>query len=149
MNVRHGSEFSAAEFGSFDDVLDHHFTHPAISRPVPGKLFLREALRLTGAEISVNRLPAGVAVPFMHRHERNEEVYLVLGGEGEFQVNDEVFAIGPGSVIRVDPAAARCWRATGSQPLDYLVIQVPAGGYAGQGSIEDGRLLEQRSRWAA
>lgn len=44
---------------------------------------LHDALGLTGCEVSVNALPAGAAVPFVHRHVKNEEVYGVLEGRGE------------------------------------------------------------------
>ncbi|MDE7265152.1 MAG: cupin domain-containing protein, partial [Clostridia bacterium] len=43
---------------------------------------LHEALGLTGAEISVNTLPAGASVPFVHSHKQNEEIYAILEGEG-------------------------------------------------------------------
>ena len=39
---------------------------------------LHEVLGLTGAEVSVNNLPAGVGVPFVHAHKENEEIYGVL-----------------------------------------------------------------------
>ena len=40
-----------------------------------GRVELHEALGLTGAEISINRLPAGAGVPFGHSHKENEEIY--------------------------------------------------------------------------
>lgn len=43
---------------------------------------LKESLNLTGCEISANRLPAGAQVPFYHAHKQNEEVYLIISGEG-------------------------------------------------------------------
>ena len=33
-----------------------------------GRVEFHEALGLTGAEVSVNRLPAGTGVPFVHSH---------------------------------------------------------------------------------
>ena len=39
---------------------------------------LHEKLALTGAEISLNTLPAGANVPFVHSHKANEEIYGVL-----------------------------------------------------------------------
>ena len=33
-----------------------------------GRVELHEALGLTGAEVSVNKLPAGAGVPFVHAH---------------------------------------------------------------------------------
>ena len=38
-----------------------------------GRVELHDELALTGAEISVNRLPAGAGVPFVHAHKNNEE----------------------------------------------------------------------------
>ena len=39
---------------------------------------LHEALGLTGAEVSINQLPAGAGVPFVHAHKQNEEIYGVI-----------------------------------------------------------------------
>mgnify|MGYP006957406699 CR=1 FL=1 len=35
-----------------------------------GRTELHDALALTGAEVSINRLPAGACVPFVHSHKR-------------------------------------------------------------------------------
>lgn len=43
-----------------------------------GRVELHEKLTLTGAEISVNKLPAGACVPFVHSHKNNEEIYGFL-----------------------------------------------------------------------
>ena len=39
---------------------------------------LHDKLALTGCEVSVNELPAGAAVPFVHRHQENEELWHAL-----------------------------------------------------------------------
>ena len=44
---------------------------------------LHDKLGLTGAEISINTLPAGECVPFIHSHKQNEEVYYILSGSGK------------------------------------------------------------------
>ncbi len=46
-----------------------------------GRVELHETLSLTGAEISINNLPAGANVPFVHSHKTNEEIYGILAGE--------------------------------------------------------------------
>ena len=38
---------------------------------------LHDKLNLTGAEISVNNLPAGAGVPFVHYHKKNEEIFNI------------------------------------------------------------------------
>ena len=47
-----------------------------------GKAFLHDLLGLTSCEISVSSLPAGVKLPFNHKHKQNEEIYIFLKGAG-------------------------------------------------------------------
>ena len=49
-----------------------------------GRVTLHNELALTGSEVSINELPPGVSVPFLHSHKRNEEVYIVVKGKGRF-----------------------------------------------------------------
>ena len=39
-----------------------------------GRVVLHDVLALTGAEVSINELPSGVSVPFVHTHKNNEEI---------------------------------------------------------------------------
>lgn len=48
--------------------------------PDAARTELHDLLDLTGCEASVNTLPAGAAVPFVHAHKQNEELYGVLAG---------------------------------------------------------------------
>ena len=64
---------------------------------------LHDALGLTGCEVSVNALPAGAAVPFVHRHVKNEEVYGVLEGRGELYIDGEVVELKAGDWFRISP----------------------------------------------
>ena len=50
---------------------------------------LHDKLSLTGAEISVNNLPAGAGVPFVHSHKKNEEIYIILSGQGKAIIDGE------------------------------------------------------------
>ena len=54
-----------------------------------GRVELHEVLGLTGAEVSVNKLPAGAGVPFVHAHKNNEEIYGVLEGAGTAAIDGE------------------------------------------------------------
>jgi mannose-6-phosphate isomerase-like protein (cupin superfamily) len=111
-----------------------------------GRVTLKDELALTGSEISVNELPAGVSVPFVHSHKRNEEVYIILKGKGQFYIDGEEFEVEEGSVIRVDPAAARCLRADGRMPIRYACIQTEANSLV-QFTRDDGVVLEVKPRW--
>lgn len=57
-----------------------------------GRVELHETLSLTGAEISINNLPAGANVPFVHSHKNNEEVYGILSGKGKVIIDGEEIA---------------------------------------------------------
>jgi mannose-6-phosphate isomerase-like protein (cupin superfamily) len=111
-----------------------------------GRVTLKDALALTGSEISVNELPPGVSVPFVHSHKRNEEVYIILRGKGRFYVDGEEFEVEEGNVIRVDPAAARCLRADGQTPIRYICIQTEANSLV-QFTRDDGVILEAKPSW--
>ena len=88
-----------------------------------GKQFVKEATEATSCEISFGTLKAGEAVPFFHSHKANEENYIILSGSGKFQVNDEVFEIREGSVVRVSPGCDRNLKCISAEPMTYICIQ--------------------------
>ena len=89
---------------------------------VEGKLFIGQELGLTGCEVSLSKLPAGTSFPFVHAHKMNEELYIIISGNGIFCVDDEEFPIKEGSLIRVAPAGKRTIKA-GEEELFYICIQ--------------------------
>ena len=96
-----------------------------------GRIELHDLLQLTGCEVSCNTLPKGVSVPFVHRHAKNEEVYIVLDGAGILFIDGEEIPLVQGDCFRIDPAGARCIRAAEDRPLHFLCIQVKAGSLEG------------------
>ena len=92
---------------------------------------LHDALALTANEVSLNNLPAGISIPFVHAHTHNEELYIVLEGNGVFFVDGDAFGISQGDCIRVEPKAQRCLRAAQNSTLRYLCIQAKAGSLEG------------------
>jgi mannose-6-phosphate isomerase-like protein (cupin superfamily) len=138
--------YSHFEAGPIADWSRWAFAHPRVPLQVPGKVFVQERLGLTGLELSLNSLPPGAAVPFLHRHRRNEEVYVFVSGRGQFQVDGVCFAVGEGSVVRVSPAGSRAYRNTGETPLVLLVIQAPANSGM-SATIGDGERLPGAPVW--
>lgn len=106
-----------------------------------GRVELHNELALTGSEISINELPPGVSVPFVHSHKRNEEVYIVIKGKGRFYVDGDEFEVAEGSVVRVDPAGARCIAAAKDTAIRYICIQTEANSLV-QFTQTDGIILE-------
>ena len=88
---------------------------------------LHDLLGLTGAEVSVNELPAGASVPFVHAHKQNEEIYGVLQGEGKAVIDGETVPLAAGDWLRVAPAAKRQFFAAETSGIKYICIQVKAG----------------------
>lgn len=118
-----GKHYTAIHLGSLDQLASHHFVHPRLGHTVERKVFTGEELEATGAEISFQELPAHTEVPFLHRHHEHEEVYVVLKGTGQFKVDDEVFDIGEGSLVRIATNGDRTLRNTSDKSMVYMVIQ--------------------------
>lgn len=89
-----------------------------------GRVELHEKLGLTGAEISVNELPAGADVPFVHSHKENEEIYGILAGKGKAVIDGETVDLTAGDWLRIAPAAKRQFFAADDSGITYLCIQV-------------------------
>lgn len=114
--------FDVFQAGKWADLHQHVFQ----ARPdlkAPGKLFLREKVGLNGAEVSLNRMSAGAAMPFFHRHKQNEELYIFVGGSGEMVIDDQTFPVTEGTVVRVSPKGARYWRNNSSNDLYFICMQ--------------------------
>lgn len=109
-----------------------------------GKQFIKEATGATSCEISFGTLPSGAAVPFFHSHKANEENYIILSGAGRFQVNDEVFDIAEGSVVRVSPGCDRNIKCTSAEPMTYICIQAKDGSLE-QYTATDAEITERKS----
>lgn len=109
-----------------------------------GKQFVKEKTGATSCEISFGTLPSGAAVPFFHSHRTNEENYIILSGAGKFQVNDEVFDIAEGSVIRVSPACDRNIKCTSTEPMTYICIQAKDGSLE-QYTATDAEITERKN----
>ena len=85
---------------------------------------LHDKLNLTGAEISINALPAGASVPFVHAHKQNEEIYAVTAGKGYAVIDDEKVALEAGDWLRISPKAKRQFFAAADTGIKYICIQV-------------------------
>jgi len=131
--------YSVDHAGPFDTLLGREFLG------FHGKYFVGEKLGLTGCEVSLNRLPAGKGMPFVHAHQKNEELYIVLRGSGTFYVDGEEFPIREGSLIRVAPEGERAWKA-GEEDLYFICIQTEAGSLS-QATLVDGIKLPVRASW--
>ena len=92
---------------------------------------LHDKLQLTGAEVSVNTLPAGAGVPFVHSHTKNEEIYAILAGKGKAVIDGDEVDLNAGDWIRIAPEGKRQFSAASDSSVTYACIQVKAGSLEG------------------
>lgn len=80
---------------------------------------LHDTLGLTGAEVSINQLPAGAGVPFVHAHQQNEEIYGILAGKGKAVIDGEEIALTAGDWLKVvrQRSASSPPRRTAASPM--------------------------------
>ena len=82
-------------------------------------------LDLTSCEVSVSAMPAGVKLPFNHKHKQNEEIYIFLKGDGSMTLDSEVIEVKEGSCVKVLPEAVRTMEA--KTDLVYICVQAKLG----------------------
>jgi mannose-6-phosphate isomerase-like protein (cupin superfamily) len=67
------------------------------------------------------RLRPGKRSPFMHRHSRAEEVYVILRGTGRVKLDDEFVDVRALDAVRVGPEVARAFEA-GPDGLGFIAF---------------------------
>jgi len=93
--------------------------------------FPREDLGCEETGMAFHRVKPGKRQAFAHRHDKAEEVYVVVGGRGRIKLDDEIRDIGPLDAVRVAPAVARSFEA-GDEGLELLAF---GPRHAGDGEI--------------
>jgi quinol monooxygenase YgiN/mannose-6-phosphate isomerase-like protein (cupin superfamily) len=81
--------------------------------------FANDALDAQATGVSLQRLNPGARQPFGHRHQRAEEVYVVLAGAGRVKLDEEIVELATRDAIRVAPGVARAFEA-GPEGLELL-----------------------------
>jgi mannose-6-phosphate isomerase-like protein (cupin superfamily) len=112
-------EDSAVGFGLSPDVEAH---------------FARKPLGMGRGGVSYQRLAPHVRQPFGHRHEDQEEVYVILGGSGRASLGDELVDVKPLDALRVSPETMRAFEA-GPDGLEFLAF---GAGRAGDTEMVEG-----------
>jgi mannose-6-phosphate isomerase-like protein (cupin superfamily) len=83
--------------------------------------FAKDALDAEDTGLSYHRLKAEQRQPFAHKHDRAEEVYVVVAGSGRVKLDDEVVELQALDAIRVAPEVTRAFEA-GPSGLDLLAF---------------------------
>lgn len=140
-----GKNHTAVEVGEMNELSQYTLVlSPEIQ--IPGKVFLGTLLGTTGAEISFQSFAPNSETGFLHTHKTHEELYIFISGKGEFQVDDNVFAISEGSVVRVAPEGRRSVRNNSNEPLVMICVQYKANTFSAD-DITDGVILDDQVNW--
>jgi uncharacterized cupin superfamily protein len=87
--------------------------------------FAASDLGLERSGISLQRLAPNASQPFGHHHKGQEELYVVVDGNGTVKLDDEEFDVGPWDAVRVAPEVMRGF-AAGPDGLEFLAFGAPA-----------------------
>jgi uncharacterized cupin superfamily protein len=98
--------------------------------------FARTALGGETLGLSLMTLAPGFRIPFGHKHEHQEEVYVVVRGSARVKVEDELVELAEWDAIRFDKNTMRAVEA-GPAGVEYLAF----------GAGEDPRDAEMVQGW--
>ena len=143
--IASAANFSAINIGRLSELSDYTLQlGPDVK--IPGKVFGGTAIGATGAEFSFQVFQPGTETGFLHTHKQHEELYFFLGGTGKFQVDDQIFHVTEGSVVRVAPAGRRSVRNNGTSPLVMLCVQYRSATFTADDAA-DGVILGEPVKW--
>ena len=98
--------------------------------------FGRSAVEGKTLGLSLFKLEPGFRIPFGHRHEQQEEVYVVVRGSARIKVDDEIVELDEWDAIRLDRGTMRAVEA-GPDGVEYLAF----------GAGDDPREVEMVQGW--
>ena len=145
--IKTGKNFAAVSVGKVSEIIEHELPMgPDFT--LKGKVFVGQAVGATGSELSFQTLVPGQDSGFLHTHKTHEELYIIMKGEGQYQVDGDIFPVSEGTVIRVSPDGKRALKNTGSENLTMLCIQYKANGFGEDDSpMVDGVILKDALKW--
>ena len=100
----------------------------------PGFRKVRGPLGVTEFGVNAIVLPADWQTN-PHYHERQQELYIVIDGEIEFDLGGEKRLLGPGGLVRVDAHTVRSLRNASSEAEATYICVGGEGGYVGRDGV--------------
>ena len=145
--IAQGANYAAINVGRISEIIEHELPMgPDFT--IQGKVFGGQAVGATGSELSFQTLVPGQDSGFLHTHKTHEELYIIIKGEGQYQVDGEIFPVREGTVIRVSPDGKRALKNNGKENLTMLCIQYKANAFGEADSpMTDGNILQEPLNW--
>jgi mannose-6-phosphate isomerase-like protein (cupin superfamily) len=98
--------------------------------------FAREALGLRNSGMSLFKAQPGFRIPFGHKHNQQEEVYVVVAGSARIKLEDEIVELGTWDAVRVPPEVRRGLEA-GPDGAEILAVGAPNTGMGDAEMLQD------------
>ena len=95
--------------------------------------FAKDDLGAERTGVTHMKLNPGQRMPFGHKHDQAEEIYVVIAGSGRMKLDDEIVEIVELDAIRVSPEVGRGFEA-GPEGISFLAMGARHDG--------DGELLQ-------
>ena len=144
--IQTGENYSAVSVGRINEIIEHELPMGPVT--IQGKVFAGQAVGATGSEFSFQTLVPGQDSGFLHTHKTHEELYFILRGEGQYQVDGNIFPVSEGTIVRVSPNGKRALKNTGKENLTMLCIQYKANAFTEADSpMTDGIILQDELKW--
>ncbi len=137
--------YSKIELGELSALSNYTF-QPNANFKIDGKRFVKDELGLTSSEISFNVMAPDTAIPFLHKHKENEEVYIGIKGSGQILLNDQYVDITQGSVVRVPTTTERAIRNNSKEIFIFIVVQAKENSLQGS-TTTDGYGIDKKPNW--
>ena len=145
--IKDGKNFAAVSVGKISEIIEHEFSMGS-DFTQKGKVFVGQTIGATGSDLSFQTLVPGQDSVFLHTHKTHEELYIILKGEGLYQVDGNIFPVSEGAVIRVSPNGKRALKNTGTENLTMLCVQYKANAFGEADSpMVDGVILNDELKW--
>ena len=112
VNLRRDVEDSATSFGFSPDLEAR---------------FARDAVGAESSALSYQKLAPNFRIPFGHRHGSQEEVYVVVAGDGRVKLDDEIVDVEQWDAVRVPKDVVRNFEA-GPDGLEFIAFGSPNTG---------------------
>ena len=142
--IAEGKNFKAVDFGKFSELGDYVLAMGDFK--LPGKVFGGLALGAKGSQFSFQIYAPGQEGGFYHSHKTHEELYFVLSGKGEYQVDGQNIPLQQGTVVRVSPDGKRAIHNNGTEPMVVLCVQYRETPFAKEDAM-DANMFKEPVKW--
>jgi quercetin dioxygenase-like cupin family protein len=86
--------------------------------------------------VSYLKLGPGWRIPWGHTHKTQEEIYILVNGQGRMKIDEEIVELQPFTAVRIAKEAMRGYEA-GPDGAELIVIGAPRTG-SGDANVEQG-----------